>query len=181
MIRSMNVRAFHVALALSLAASNARAAAPGALSLKSRAIAPGGSIPSRYTCDGPDLSPPLEWADPPAPTKSFALEAEDPDAPGGTWVHWVAWNIPAEARALPEGIAKQTSLPDGTRQGRNDFERVGYGGPCPPAGTHRYVFNLYALDATLSLPATAGRGDLDKALRGHLLAKAELMGTYGRR
>ncbi len=182
MMRSMNARTFLVVLACSLTAPYGEAAGPDrTLSLKSRAFAPEGAIPPRYTCDGPDLSPPLEWTDPPVPTKSFALDVEDPDAPGGTWIHWVAWNIPAGLRALPEGIARQSPLADGIRQGRNDFERVGYGGPCPPAGTHRYVFNLYALDVTLSLPAAAEQGALEKAMQGHLLAHAQLVGRYRRR
>ena len=151
------------------------------MELKSRAFAHGASIPARHTCDGPDLSPPLEWSDAPAPAKSFALISDDPDAPGGTWVHWVAWNIPAGARALPEGVPQKASLPDGTTQGTNDFDRVGYGGPCPPSGTHRYLFRLYALDAALSLPPAAGKSELEKAMKGHILARAELLGKYGRR
>jgi len=151
------------------------------MELKSRAFAQGAAIPARHTCDGPDLSPPIEWSDPPASAKSFALISDDPDAPGGTWVHWVVWNIPSGARALPEGVPQKASLPDGTTQGTNDFDRVGYGGPCPPSGTHRYFFRLYALDAALSLPPSAGKDDLEKAMKGHIIARAELMGKYARR
>lgn len=151
------------------------------MEITSRAFAAGTPIPPTHTCDGSDISPPLEWAGPPAGTKSFALISDDPDAPGGTWVHWVAWNIPAEARSLVEGIPKSDRLPDGTRQGVNDFGRVGYGGPCPPSGTHRYFFRLYALGATLMLPARAAREDLEREMRGRILAGAELVGRYARR
>ncbi len=151
------------------------------MELKSQAFQPGGTIPARYTCDGPDVSPPLTWSDPPAGTKSFALVSDDPDAPGGTWVHWVIWNIPASARSLAENLPKKDSLPNGARQGTTDFRRIGYGGPCPPSGTHRYFFRLYALDTTLTLPATTTREDLERAMQGHVLAPAELMGKYRRR
>jgi hypothetical protein len=138
-------------------------------------------IPAKHTCDGPDVSPSLTWSDPPAGTKSLALISDDPDAPVGTWVHWVMWNIPADTRALEESVPKKESLPNGTKQGTTDFRRIGYGGPCPPSGTHRYFFKLYALDTTLNLPASTTKKDLEKAMQGHILAQAELMGKYRRR
>jgi Raf kinase inhibitor-like YbhB/YbcL family protein len=125
--------------------------------LKTTAFSAGESIPKKYTCDGSDLSPALTWANAPAGTQSLALIADDPDAPVGTWTHWIAWNIPLQS-ALPESLAKIAALSDGTRQGKNDFRRIGYGGPCPPPGTpHRYFFKLYALDSKLDLkPGGAG-------------------------
>jgi len=150
------------------------------LTLTSTAFQEGAPIPSRYTCEGDDVSPPLAWSEPPAGTKSFALISDDPDAPGKTWVHWVVYNLPPSARQLPEGVLAQRELPDGTRHGMTDFGRVGYGGPCPPGGTHRYFFTLYALDAMLSLPPGATKPKLEAAMKGHLLAEAQLMGTYKR-
>jgi len=152
-----------------------------AMEIKSPAFAHGDLIPPKYTCDGADVSPPLSLAGVPAGTKSLALIADDPDAPAGTWVHWVVWNIPAGTKSLEEGIPAKEALPNGVRQGTNDFRRVGYGGPCPPSGTHRYFFKLYALDTTLNLPATATKQDLEKGMQGHTLAQAELMGRYSRR
>lgn len=137
-------------------------------------------IPEYHTCDGDDLSPPLDWSEPPQGTQSFALIMDDPDAPGGTWVHWVLYNIPAETRSLQENIAPDTQLPDGSMHGINSFGRPGYGGPCPPSGTHRYFFKLYALDTTLSLDEEADKEAVLTAMDGHVLAEAELMGTYSR-
>ena len=151
------------------------------MELKSSAFQPGAMIPAKYTCDGEDISPPLNWSDPPAGTKSVALISDDPDAPVGTWVHWVMWNIPASTRALEENLPKKASLPNEARQGTTDFRRIGYGGPCPPSGTHRYFFKLYALDATLNLPASTTKKDLENAMQGHILAQAELIGKYHRR
>jgi Raf kinase inhibitor-like YbhB/YbcL family protein len=151
-----------------------------ALELRSSAFDGGGAIPAKYTCDGAESSPPLSWSGAPAGTKAFALIADDPDAPAGTWVHWVAWNIPAETSALKEGLAKGGQLPDGTRQGMTDFKRAGYGGPCPPSGTHRYFFKLYALDAPLDLPPSTDKSKLEASMKVHILAQAELMGTYAR-
>jgi len=151
------------------------------MDIKSPAFAPGALIPPKYTCDGADLSPPVSFSGAPAGTKSLALIADDPDAPMGTWVHWVVWNIPAGTRSLEEGVPKKETVADGARQGTNDFRRIGYGGPCPPSGTHRYFFRLYALDAALNLPATATKQDLEKAMQEHILAQAELMGKYTRR
>jgi len=151
------------------------------MELKSPAFAHGAPIPLEYTCDGKDISPPLSFTGTAPGTRSLALIADDPDAPVGTWIHWVAWNIPAGAGSLPANLPKKEALQDGTRQGINDFQSAGYGGPCPPSGTHRYFFRLYALDVTLDLPATTIRKDLDRAMRGHILAQAELLGTYSRR
>lgn len=151
------------------------------MQLKSPAFEAGGMIPAKYTCDGPDVSLPLRWADPPAGTKSFALIADDPDAPVGTWVHWVVWNIPADASGLDENVPKTASLPSGAQQGTTDFRRIGYGGPCPPSGTHRYFFKLYALDTILELPSSTTKRDLEGAMQGHILGQAELMGQYRRR
>ncbi len=151
-----------------------------AFELKSSAFANGSSIPAKYTCDGDDIAPPLSWSGSPAGTKSFAIIADDPDAPAGTWVHWVAWNIPASAVSFAEGLAKSAQLSDGTKQGITDFRRPGYGGPCPPSGTHRYFFKLYALDAMLDLPLSAGKAQLEAAMQGHVLGRTQLMGTYTR-
>lgn len=150
--------------------------------LKSAELHPNDPIPQRFTCDGADVSPPLTWEGAPAGTRSFSVVAEDPDAPGGTFVHWVLYDVPGTARALPENLPQQKTLPDGSRQGRNGFGRIGYGGPCPPPGpAHRYSFRLFALDATLDLAPGASRGDLDRAMKGKILAQAELLGRYGRR
>ena len=151
------------------------------MELKSSAFTAGEMIPQKYTCDGPDVSPPLSWSDVPAGAKSLALIADDPDAPMGTWVHWVAWNIPPNARGLEEGVPKKDSLPNGLKQGTTDFRSIGYGGPCPPSGTHRYFFKLYALDTSLNLPPSTTKKDLEKAIQGHLLQQVELMGKYARR
>jgi Raf kinase inhibitor-like YbhB/YbcL family protein len=148
--------------------------------LTSAAFAAGEPIPPKYTCDGDDVSPPLEWSEPPAGTQSFALICDDPDAPVGTWVHWVLFNLPAGARALPEAVPADADLPDGSRHGNNSWPRLGYGGPCPPSGTHRYFFKLYALDTALDLAAGASKKELLGAMEGHVLAQAELMGTYSR-
>ncbi len=150
--------------------------------LTSAAFKDGAPIPGKYTCDGVDVSPPLTWSGAPAGTRSVALIADDPDAPGGTWVHWVLYNLPAEVFELPENIAKVESLDlGGARQGRNDFRRPGYGGPCPPPGpAHRYFFKLYALDTRLELKAGAQKKDVEAALEGHALGSAQLMGTYAR-
>jgi Raf kinase inhibitor-like YbhB/YbcL family protein len=152
-----------------------------ALQLQTAAFKPGGNIPARYTCDGPDVSPALAWNGAPAGTLTFAVVMEDPDAPGGTWVHWLMYEVPASVAELPEAVPAQIELPSGARQGRNDFRRVGYGGPCPPRGpAHRYFFRLYALDAKLNVRAGAAKADLDRAMRGHVVAEAELMGRYAR-
>lgn len=148
--------------------------------ISSPVINSGQPIGSRYTCDGADVSPGLVWTAPPDGTKSFALIADDPDAPAKTWVHWVVYNIPASARELNEGHRADAQLPDGTRQGVTDFGTTGYGGPCPPSGTHRYFFTLYALDTLLDLAPRAAAKTLEQAMQGHVLAQAQLMGTYRR-
>ncbi|MBI2104079.1 MAG: YbhB/YbcL family Raf kinase inhibitor-like protein [Candidatus Omnitrophica bacterium] len=148
------------------------------LTMTSSAFTDGGHIPSVYTCEGKDISPPLAWTEPPPGTNSLALIADDPDAPGKTWVHWVLYNLPPSARALPQAFPPDEERPDGARQGTTDFGRVGYGGPCPPSGTHRYFFKLYALDAVLDVPPGATKPQVEAAMRGHLLAEAQLMGTY---
>lgn len=152
-----------------------------ALKVTSTAFESGSTIPKKFTCDGPDVSPALNWNDPPAGTQSLALIADDPDAPVGTWVHWVLYDLPADARSLPESVPKQEQLANGARQGRNDFGKIGYGGPCPPPGKpHRYFFKLYALDTKLDLKAGATKAGAEKAMQGHILAQGELMGRYGR-
>lgn len=150
-------------------------------SLQSNAFKDGGDIPRQYTCEGADISPALVWTEPPAKTQTFALIADDPDAPAGTWVHWVAWNIPSAARQLPENVPKSANIPDGGSQGSNDFRKTGYGGPCPPPGkAHRYFFKLYALDAKFNLKPGAGKKEVEQAMKGHVLAEAQLMGKYQR-
>lgn len=151
------------------------------IAVKSSAFEEGGMIPRKYTCDGPDLSPPLSWSGIPEGAKSIALICDDPDAPMGTWVHWVAYNLPAESKGLPEGVAIQEKIAGGGAQGINDFRRIGYGGPCPPGGTHRYFFKLYALDAKLDLSGKVTKAQLLKAMEGHVLAEGQLMGKYSRR
>lgn len=148
------------------------------LGLTSSAFEHEGTIPVRCTCDGDDASPPLAWKPGPAGTVSYALVADDPDAPMGTWVHWVAWNI--TGTELREAVPPSEELPDGMRQGRNSWRRAGYGGPCPPSGTHRYYFRVYALDAAPRLPATTDKAGLLAALEGHVLAEGVLMGRYAR-
>jgi hypothetical protein len=149
--------------------------------IQSNAFAHNAGIPPVHTCDGADTSPPLAWSGAPAGTIAFALIVHDPDAPAGDWLHWAAWNIPAGMHALPEGVPKKESLPDGTQQGRNDFGKPGYGGPCPPGGTHHYVFELTALDATLSLPPRATRDQIEQEIKAHQLARTQLVGTYQRK
>ena len=151
-----------------------------ALQITSTAFSDGEMIPKRYTCDGPDISPDLSWTDVPGDTKSLALICDDPDAPVGTWVHWVLFNIPTGEKGLPAEIAPETALPNGAIHGINDFRKPGYGGPCPPGGTHRYFFKLYALDTVLSLGSGATKAQVVEAMQGHILAEAQLMGKYKR-
>ena len=148
--------------------------------LASPVFSHGGDIPSKYTCDGDDVSPPIEWSDVPSDAKTLALICDDPDAPKKDFSHWVMFNIPAQAGALPEHVAAKQELPDGSRQGKNDFGKVGYGGPCPPSGTHRYRFSLYAVDTELGLPAASSKKDVEAALQGHVLETATLTGAYTR-
>jgi Raf kinase inhibitor-like YbhB/YbcL family protein len=155
-------------------------ALPNALNLYSAGLN-NGSIPATYTCDGANTSPALAWSAPPVGTVSLALILTDPDAPQGTFVHWVVYNLPATARSLPAAFSAQPQFADGIRQGRNDFDDMGYGGPCPPVHSeHRYVFDLYALDATLSLASGATRSQVENALTGHVLARGRLIGRYSR-
>ncbi|MBI2088092.1 MAG: YbhB/YbcL family Raf kinase inhibitor-like protein [Deltaproteobacteria bacterium] len=152
-----------------------------AMTLTSPAFPEGGEIPRKYTCDGADVSPALRWKDSPSETKSFALIADDPDAPVGTWVHWVLYDLPGETGELKEGIPAAETLDNGARQGSNDFRKVGYGGPCPPGGpAHRYFFKLYALDSKMNLKPRATKQQLLDAMKGHILAEAQLMGRYKR-
>ena len=144
-----------------------------------------GSIPARFTCEGEDISPALQWTDPPAGTRSFALIVDDPDAPDParpqrTWVHWVLYNLPASARSLEAGARGEGTLPSGTRHGLNDWKRAGYGGPCPPIGRHRYFFKLYALDCELETASRMTKAALEQATKGHVLAHTELVGTYAK-
>lgn len=149
--------------------------------LTSPSFGEGQSIPVRHTCDGPDLSPPLNWSTVPEGTVTLALICDDPDAPVGTWVHWVIYNIPATGTGLPEDIPKVEQLADGTCQGVNDFRRIGYGGPCPPPGSaHRYTFSLYALDKRLEQPGGMSKHRLLQEMNDHILASAQLMGRYQR-
>jgi Raf kinase inhibitor-like YbhB/YbcL family protein len=150
--------------------------------LHTTAFSPGGEIPRKYTCSGENVSPPLDWSGAPPQARCLALIVDDPDAPAGTWTHWILWNIPANTSSLPEAVPPtQESLPGGARQGRNDFGRIGYGGPCPPPGRpHRYFFRLYALGAALDLKPGASRSELEAAMNPHVLAHAEWMGLFKR-
>ena len=164
--------------------ASAQAGAPS-WRLGSSAFAAGGSIPSRYTCDGEDISPPLAWGDPPTGTRSFALVVDDPDAPDPKaprvrWVHWVVYDLPADARVLPEAVRSAADLPAGARMGSNDSKQAAWGGPCPPIGRHRYVFTLYALDVALGERGALTKRALEAAMQGHVLAETELVGTYER-
>ncbi len=162
-------------------ATKNRSASVG-LNVISPAFPTEGMIPSKHSCESGDISPPLAWSGAPAGTKSFALICDDPDAPGGTWVHWVVYNLPANATAMAEKIAAAPNLPNGARQGANDFGKIGYGGPCPPAGkAHHYFFKLYALDTELPLKPGATKKDVEQAMEHHILAEAMLMGKYQRK
>lgn len=166
-------------IATSFAQQSATRGASMAFTLTSSAFAAGAGIPPQYTCKGADTSPALEWSGSPANAASFAMIMDDPDAPAGTWVHWVLWNIQAKDHALPQGEPKREQVNDGSLQGQNSFKKIGYNGPCPPSGqTHRYFFRLYALDVKLSLAAGATRDQLDAAMKGHVLAQSEYMGTF---
>jgi len=157
------------------------------LKITSSAFTEGQPIPQKHTCQGSDVSPPLKWTGAPSNTKSFALIADDPDAPDPkapkmTWVHWVIYDLPASTVGLPEDTPKTASFPNGAKQGITDFKRVGYGGPCPPpGGAHRYFFKLYALDTVLDLKSGATKPELLQAMEGHILAQGQLMGTYQRK
>jgi Raf kinase inhibitor-like YbhB/YbcL family protein len=150
------------------------------MKLFSTAFSDGENIPIKYTCDGENVSPPLEWADVPSGTDSFCLIVDDPDAPSELFVHWVLFNVPASENGLTEGVGVQGPKSGGGVQGKNGFGKIAYGGPCPPSGTHRYYFHLYALNAKLDVSAGAGRQDVDRSMRGHVLEEAQLMGRYSR-
>lgn len=152
------------------------------LSLNSGAFNEGGVVPSKYTCEGDDVAPPLEWDGVPENAQSLVLivddpDAPDPDAPRMTWVHWVVYNLPPDVRGLPEG-AMADILPVGTKQGLNDWKNIGYGGPCPPIGRHRYFFKLYVLDTILENLSSPTKVEVEAAMQGHVIAQAELVGTY---
>ncbi|MCE5186095.1 MAG: YbhB/YbcL family Raf kinase inhibitor-like protein [Planctomycetaceae bacterium] len=150
------------------------------LQVTSEAFGNGGMIPPKYTADGQDMSPPLSWGPVPQGTQSIALIADDPDAPMGTWVHWLMWNIPPEQTKLTEDIPTQEEFSNGIVQGTTSFKRVGYGGPAPPSGTHRYYFKFYALDIRLDLGSKADKKALENAMQGHILAQGQVMGKYSR-
>lgn len=153
---------------------------PETIGVESSAFKEGDMIPKKYTCDDIDISPPLTWSSIPDGSKSLALICDDPDAPAGTWVHWVLFNLPAETKELSENIPPQKTLANGAKQGENDFGQIGYGGPCPPSGTHRYYFKLYALDTELSLDSGATKKQLLEAMEEHILGQGQLMGKYKR-
>ncbi len=151
------------------------------IELTSTAFQSGATIPKQFTGDGADRSPPLKWSEPPSGTKSLALICDDPDAPRGTWVHWVLFNLPSQIRELEEGVLTKETLDNGAKQGKNDFGKIGYGGPAPPKGKpHRYFFKLYALDVAVDLPPGASKSQLLDAMKGHVLAEGQLMGKYER-
>lgn len=151
------------------------------MQMTSTAFPDGELIPKRYTCDGQDISPPLAWRGVPEKARSLVLICDDPDAPMGTWVHWVLYDLPADSAGLPEAVPAEKTLKSGARHGKNSWGRVGYGGPCPPGGTHRYYFKLYALDRPLKLSPGKKKAEVIKAMEGRILAEAKLMGKYRRR
>jgi len=152
------------------------------MQLTSTAFSEGGSIPAKFTCDDRNVSPVLTWSGVPTGAKSLVLIADDPDAPGGTWVHWVLYDLPATTSELAEDAPKTQYLPSGAKQGLNDFKRLGYGGPCPPPGKpHRYFFKLYALDALLELKPGATKNEVERAMQKHILGQGQLMGMYKRK
>lgn len=181
--RRNNLLPFTPAIVLAaflILALNSIHARRGSMKISSSQFDSGGSIPLQYTCDGENLSPPLEFGAIPESAKSLALIVDDPDAPAGIWVHWVLYNLPAGVHSLPEGIPPRASLDNGAKQGINDFRKSGYGGPCPPGGTHRYNFRLFALDRMLDAPAGLTKKELLKTIQGHVLEEAVLMGRYTR-
>lgn len=173
---------FLVLCALASAAAPQRPGAQsGALSISSPAFDSGKPIPKRFTCDGEDVSPPLVFTNLPGGTKALALVCDDPDAPVGTWDHWIIYDLPASLSGLPEGVGKSSPPPSGAVEGKNSWNKLGYGGPCPPPGKpHRYFFKLYALKAGLGLKAGATKGELMAAMNGLVISSSELIGTYGR-
>jgi Raf kinase inhibitor-like YbhB/YbcL family protein len=167
---------FMLLVALFFHSSGTEAVDMSTLTISSPAFKHNEHIPSKYTCDGADVNPQLLIGNVPAGTKSLALIVDDPDAPRGTWVHWVVWNISPDTKEFREG-----AVPTGAHLGMNDFRKLDYGGPCPPSGTHRYFFKLYALDTVLSLGAKASKANLERTMQGHILAQAELIGLYQRK
>jgi len=151
------------------------------IEITSSSFKQGEMMPSKYTCDGNDISPPLKWSNVPGGTMTFVLISDDPDAPMGTWVHWVLFNIPSHVTSLPEGVPSKENLDNGAIHGITDFGRIGYGGPCPPSGTHRYFFKIYALDNELALSPGASKKEVLKAMEGHIIAQGELMAKYKRK
>lgn len=152
------------------------------IAVTTRAFEPEGMIPSEYTCDGADSSPDLAWSGAPDGTKSFAVTCEDPDAPGGTFTHWVLFNLPATRTSLDAKLSTSETLPDGSRQGKNSFNKIGYSGPCPPKqSTHRYYFHIYALDTVLDAAAGVSKVELVSQMKGHILAEGSVMGRYRRK
>ena len=147
----------------------------------SSAFSEGELIPSKYTCDGANVSPPISWESVPAGARTIALISDDPDAPVGTWVHWVLYDLPANVTHLPENVPPDEKLANGADQGKTDFGKIGYGGPCPPSGTHRYYFKVYALDTSLGLGPGATKGQLLNAMKEHIVAEGQLMGKYARK
>ena len=148
------------------------------IQVMSSAFKEGEAIPRQYTCQGEDISPALSWETGPEGTKSIAVIVDDPDAPGGTFVHWVLYDLPGSTRELPEGLPRDKTLPNGAKHGMNSLKKLGYSGPCPPSGTHRYFFKVYALDAQTNLPPGKSKADLLQAMKGHILAQGQIMGTY---
>ena len=172
-----NLGVWHLVLVVFIA-TYAVAAGAADFQITTTVFKPESTIPSKYTCDGLDISPPLRWTDPPRGTKSLALIMDDLDATLGSWVHWVVYNIPATVSSLPAAVPSESKLADGTLHGKNSWYRIGYGGPCPRSGRHRYLFKLYALDAMLDLAPGATKGELLKAMKGHILAESEIMGKF---
>ena len=158
-----------------------KASPPPTLHVVSGAFTDGETIPAVYTCDGANISPAIKWSTPPKSTLSMAVVVDDPDAPSGDFTHWIVYDIPPDIHRLPEHVPGNATLSSGSHQAQNDFEHIGYGGPCPPSGpAHHYHFHVYALDTRLTLPDNAARADVDAAVKGHILAQGELVGTYGR-
>ncbi len=178
---SQRVFALSFVMAILAASIHGQGGKGAAIHVTSPAFTEGKPIPSRYTCDGKDVSPPIRWDNAPSSAKTFALICEDPDAPSGTWVHWMIYNISADTTSLPERVMKSPELIINWFQCVNDFGKFGYNGPCPPNGkAHRYFFKVYALDASISLPMQARKADFAKAMEGHIVAEGSLMGTYQR-
>lgn len=161
-----------------LSATPAPQTSDGSIKLTSTAFKEGEPIPRQYTCTGVNVSPSLEWSGVPKSAKTLVIVADDPDAPSGTWVHWVLYNLPADNIGMVENLPATDELRAGGFQGKNDFGKIGYGGPCPPSGTHRYFFKIYALDNELPLKAGATKAEVEKAMEGHVVAQGQLIGTY---